>query len=320
MQMQQSLSTVSGWWQTWHWWLQLVSSWMQRPTVGKGGGSGVRGREGQLVNRSAGQQVNKSTGQQVNKSTQDETNWFQTNSLKKSMRAQLFFVCNWKNPKSIMDFLLELCLCPAGYRGHCKEEGWGGWGWVRGGSTGQQVNRSTGQQVNRSTTSLSGSSHFGSSHSGSSHFGSRHSGSSHFGSSHSGSSHFGSSQWWWWWWMSTGQQVNRGTTQPKIRQTEFKRKNESASIFQIKRKSKYELSIGTVWGPPVGFIPLLYLFILLGGCPVGVRAPPVPQAMLTWSPWFPWSGPGIRNARKRKGEAHAKANRPGDRSEGSTKL
>ena len=88
--------------------------------------------------------------------------------------------------------------------------------------------------------------------------------------------------------MSTSQQVNRGTTQPKIRQTEFKRKkHESASIFQIKRKSKYELSIGTVWGPPVGFIPLLYLFILLGGCPVGVRAPPVPQAMLTWSPWFP---------------------------------
>ena len=128
-----------------------MSSWMQRPTVGKGGGSGVRGREGQLVNRSTDQQVNRSTGQQVNR------------------------------------------------------------------PTGQQRNNSTQDKTNKIQT----------------------------------------------------------------------KKNESASIFQIKRKSTYELSIGTIWGPPVGFIPLLYLFILLGGCPVGVRAPPVPQAMLTWSPCFP---------------------------------
>ena len=67
MQMQQKLEH--------RFWLMTDLTLMAPACVQLDGGwEWVKGREGQLVNRSTGQQVNKSTGQQVNKSTQDETN------------------------------------------------------------------------------------------------------------------------------------------------------------------------------------------------------------------------------------------------------
>ena len=139
--------------------------------------------------------------------------------------------------------------------------------------------------------------------------------------------------------MPTAQQVNRCTSQSRIRQTlcsavacqaRFQQKNKmSPHFFQALQAQEAEIPksimdfLLSCWGAPVGFIYSIGDF----GCPVGVnklccqlKAPPMPHKMLAWSPWFPRSGPGSSKSEQSKKEPHAKADRPGDKSEGATKL